>query len=498
MNIGNINQNIAGQSINTGKASFNKASAPRDTFVKSLPTQPEPSLKNLVQTFSASDAGKVLLKDTMEITGKKIIDEPAWKIAGGIQEDTGIVYDPNNKCIYCAPETKDSSGKKKHKLTCLNNDGSVRWEAKHRGAVTSGPYLDRDGNVHFAGKNEFSALDKDGKKKWNFKIDGTKSLDGMPVVSGDGTVILVTKENDPARFRERTLQVIKNGKLSWTAPAGIAGTIITGKDGSIWIASLDETNGREPGSRQTTPEYYIKGLNPDGTEKFRVIAGDLPGLYSGSLSEGPDGTVYSLQNDGFIKAYSTDGSKTFSIQLKEKGKAGSKDKVLYPRYPPVIDESGNLYIIAGKGPTDCLISLGKDGKELWRYESGDKFECNPHLMPDGNIATLMGDGNIHIFNRKGTHLKHLVTSGEHLPGGASGSEEDRGEVNYRFASDENGRIFVSSGNRTMAFDTGVNLENRLKESADKPGESSPENGIIRMEEENVIIGGVKVKKNRVE
>ena len=499
MNIGNINQNYISHGINSGKTAVKRESGPKDVFVKTSPRTVEPSMKNLAQNYSAKDAGNVLLADCTEMIRKKTIETPAWKIKGGILEGSNMVYDKKNKCIYCSLETKDSSGRKKYHLTCLNTDGSVRWKAKRRSSIKLGPVLGGDGNIYFTGNNDLFVVDKDGNKKWNLHLDNTKIVDGNPVVSSDGTVFLVTRKTDEDSGLDRTIHAVKDGKVSWTCDTTewteYANSMLTGKDGSLYITGREIVKETGINEGRSHPEYYFMGLKSDGTQKFRFQVENWPNTWTGSLSEGPDGTIYTLQNDGFIKAYSPDGTEKFSRQITQKGKPGGKGNGLSLPYPPIIDDSGNLYMIASRGWQNELICLDKEGNDIWRNENENSFATKPSFMPDGNIA--IGDVNeqVQIFTREGKPHKTIIARDDKN----SGNDMEREPVEmYDIAISENGRVFVSTEKQLLAFDTGINLEERLLENAKKTENSSLAEKTIRMEEETVIIGGVKVRRNKTE
>lgn len=283
MNIGNINQNLANQGINSGKPAVSQAFNPRDVFVKSSPGEPEPSLKNLAQKFSAKDAGKVLLEnsDKMKAIRNQTIDTPQWEIRGGTPYGSEVVFDAKNNCVYCGLEDLNSSGETKYHLTCLNTDGSVRWKFDRR-EFGSGPALDNDGNVYFLGNNVLYAIDKNGNEKWNTYLDNQEDRDERtqkPVVSSDGTVLVATRLDEDVN-EDGIIYAVKNGEVSWKYMIARRNskkdTILAAKDGSVYIAGKKEVIEKGMFKDKIRIQNFFIGLRPDGTEKFRVPVEDCP------------------------------------------------------------------------------------------------------------------------------------------------------------------------------------------------------------------------------
>ncbi len=501
MNIGNINRNNINTGVKADISSFAKASDPRDVFVKSSPGEPEPSLKNLAQKFSAKDAGKVLLEnsDKMKAIRNQTIDTPKWKTKGGTLFDSDLLYDKQNKCVYGGVEDR-SSGRDKYYLTCLNKDGSVRWKFD-RGEFKEGPALDNDGNIYFTGDNILYAVDKDGNEKWNIYLDNNDEVKRKPLVSPEGTVFVETM-SDEDNNENGIIYAVRDGEVSWkyrTAQRNSrTDSILATKDGSLYIAGKKEVREKKLFKDKITAKNFLIGLRPDGTEKFRVPVEGWPSAYEGNLTEGPDGTIYAVQNDGVLKGYSPDGVEKFSRQITRQGKPAGKGNGFTPSYPPVIDEWGNSYLVLEKGWSGELVRLDKDGNEVWRKDSQDKYTTKPHFLPDGTIAIGMEDEHIHIFDRKGNHLKKFLAGGEERIKRLYGRNMT-GDFNVtdNFAIDEKGLMIASAGSWVLAYDTQTDPLDQLTGAKETETTLQQDNS-IKLEEENVVIGGVKVKRNRIE
>lgn len=116
-------------------------------------------------------------------------------------------------------------------------------------------------------------------------------------------------------------------------------------------------------------------------------------------------------------------------------------------------------------------------------------------MPDGNIAIGMEDEHIHILDRQGNHLKKYLVGGEERITRIYGSKMT-GDFNVidNFATDEKGKMFASAGNWMLAYDTHTAPLDLLTGNEENP----PQDNTIKLEEENVVIGGVKVRRNKIE
>lgn len=502
MNIGNINQNIAGQSANTGKASFARASDPKDVFVKSSPGEPEPSLKNLAQKLSVNDAGKILMADKKDLRAAfgQTIEKPEWEVRGGIPFNSDMVYDPKNKCFYGGLEDLTSSGREKHHLTCLNTDGSIRWKFDGDD-FKQGPILDGDGNVYFTGKHNLHAIDKDGNEKWNVRMESLDAIEAKPIIAPDGTVFAVDYINNA---NENTaVHAVKDGEVRWTYSTSgwdkNENSMFVAKDGSLYIAAKKQVVEKGFFSDKTHVENFFIGVQPNGAQKFKIPVEDWPIATTGSINEGPDGTIYTLQKDGRLKAYAPDGTEKFSKQITRKGKQGGKGSGLSLPYPPAIDDFGNIYLVGEASWKSDLICLNKNGDEIWRYEGEKKFTTKPHFAADGTIAIAMDDEHIHMFDRTGNPTKKFLVGGEERSNRIYGNNM-LGDFSVldNFAFDERGRMVASAGSWVLAFDTQADPMDQITGNTKEAAGNPQQDNTIKMEEENVVIGGVKVRRNKIE
>lgn len=500
MDIGKINTNIADTNRTPVKFTGGKAKDPKDVFTPSSAGEADQSFANLSgRKFTASDAGKFLLesKKNLDAAYNKSVLKPDWEVRGGIYYGSNLVYDKKNQRLYGGVEEVPKTSRHKHHLTCFNPDGSVRWKHEDEG-FRSGASHDKDGNVYFCGMYSLVALDKDGNKKWSIGLKDQFYTDYPPVVSPDGTVFAISPD-ESNKLEMTRITAVKDGKVKWTYNTANDwgrknNSIVTGKDGTLYIAA--RKNVKEQGMifQKSHTEDYLIGLNPDGTEKFRTPVEGWAKESRGTLTVGSDSNIYTIQGGGKLCVYSPDGDEKLSVQLT--GKRNGQDVTLSTNFPPAVDEDGNIYIAAENFRKGELICLDGKGKEKWRGSIDKKFSTKPHLSPDGKIAISGEDEHIHIYDKDGVPLKKYLVGGEERINRAYGRKMTGMCSNCysNFAYDENGEILVGTSDWILAFDPDADPFLQITAGDNRETKDTT----IQVKEKNVVIGGVKLKRNRVE
>ena len=493
MNIGNINPNLNNQIQTKGKAPSGPAFDTKDVFTPSAGGAG--SFENLPGTLSAKDAGKILMgnkNDAMSVH-TNTVEIPEWREQGGITYHTDLTFDRENNCLYAGAEEMPSTSRHNHWLTCFNTDGSVRWRFEGDDCRTT-PALDKDGNVYFCGMDDLHAFDKDGNKKWSVRLDKLYCTSQDPVVSSDGTVYAVNMDYDNKKENAK-INAVKDGKIKWTYNTRTWSdeydSMLVGKDDTLYLTTTK--NVKEKGfifSKDTAQHFFI-GLNPNGTEKFRVPVESWGKKHWGNIAQGPDGTIYTVQGGGKLVAYTPDGKEKFSKTLTQKWRG--KDYSVTAEFAPAVDNDGNVYV-ATKGYD--LICLDKDGKENWRTNFGKDFTSRPHFTPDGRIAIGFNGGNLHILDKNGKlEKKFLVKSALHKNKFYDKIEGDTPINPSSFAFDKNGQVFVAAYDWVSAYDLNANPLDQVMNKPEMAEGAAAKDTSIKMEKEEVIIGGVRVKKN---
>lgn len=496
MNVGNINTNLNNQIVNTGKAPSGPAFNTKDVFTPSVGGAG--AFENLPGTLSAKDAGKILMgnkNDAMSVH-TNTVEKPEWREQGGISYHSDLVFDKENKCLYGGVEEIPTTSSHNHWLTSFNTDGSVRWKFKGD-EFRDGPVLDKEGNVYFCGRDDLHALDKDGNEKWSVKLERLFCTSQNPVISSDGTVFAVNSDFDNKEETSK-INAVKDGKVKWTYNTKVwsdkYNSIIVGKDDTVYLAAAK--NVKEKGfifSKDTSQNFFI-GLKPDGTEKFRVPVESWGKEHRGCLAEGVDGTIYTVQGGGKLVAYTPDGKEKFQRKLT-RNYQGSEYSVT-TGFAPAVDSDGNVYIAAKGYNAHDLICMDKDGNEKWRTGFEGEFTAKPEFTPDGKIAVGFSSGNMQILDKDGKlEKKFLVKSGLHKNQFYGNIEGDTPISPSTFAFDENGQVFVAAYDWVSAYDLNANPLEQVMNKPENAQGAEAKDSTIKMEKEEVIIGGVRVKKN---
>ena len=506
MNIGKMNVNMNNQQSVPGRTVTNPGVNTRDVFTPSSKGS-APSLQNIIpRTLSSQDAGKIVTGNAAD--AKSILctihGEPQWRSAGGISSSSDLIYDPENKCLYGAIDVIEEAFDPddpiqflhQNYLTCFNNDGSIRWQ-NDGPDCEGGPVPDKNGNIYINSASTLWALTKDGDVKWHAGLTDLFSVGAQPVVSQDGTVFAVNKE-DGKRGDKIKINAVQAGKVKWTYQTDYwnkkTNSMLPGKDGSLYVAATVKTSEKGFFKAPDKIENYFIGLKPNGTEKFKIPVKNWGEADKGCLAEGPDGTIYTIQEGSKLVAYSPDGKERFGTNLM-----GHRKNSAFPlttAFPPAIDKEGNVYVATKGFQTNNLICFDKDGKEKWRTEVEKEFTATPHFAPGGNIIAAFQGGNLHVLDKKGAvQEKILVKSGVNNNPDDSGDEDNEPVNVLGMVCDGNQQVFVGTKNWVSCYNISVDPIGELTNKEGNVEESSKGDYCIKTEGESVTIGGVKLKKN---
>lgn len=222
-------------------------------------------------------------------------------------------------------------------LYAINPNGTEKWSFSTGNDIRAFPALGGDGTIYIATRNsprKLYAVNPDGSEKWSFELDNTA---GAIAVGQDNTIYVGTsssmyavnpdgteKWSASAKITEMSGIAIKDntiyaggmageglyafsssGQLLWTfsIPVDIYSPAID-KDGTIYVTSKNIN---------TEGGGVLFAINPDGTQKWKFVAGggfnyasptiDENGvIYVGCERGGADkSAVYAINNDGSIR-----------------------------------------------------------------------------------------------------------------------------------------------------------------------------------------------------
>ena len=500
MKIGNVNSNISSQN-RIGSKMGKKGINTTDVFT---PSSGEKAVfKSIPTSLKTGDAGKLLMGDNSEARAAftNTVEKPQWRNHGGVSYMSELVCDPENNGIYAGVEEYPDSSEPDYYLTAFNSDGTMKWRYE-ADKFTNGPILDEKGVTYFSGDNDLHAIDTDGRALWHAYLNDLRCVGASPVISPNGTVFAIDMDRKN-KTETSKINAVKNGKVQWTYHIKFfdrrSHSMIAGKDGSLYLAVSKNVREKKGlfSSVDKTQNFFI-GLNSNGTEKFRIPVKDWGTNHEDCLAEGPDGTIYTIQESQKLAAYTPQGKKKFELNL-----TGQKKNSAFPvttGFPPVTDKVGNLYIAAGGSQTNNLICLNKDGKEKWRtfFEKG--FVIKPHITKDGDIVVGLKNGSMQVLDKNGdVKNRFQVRSGKYKDNYTGKMEGDEPIGIWNITSDNNRQVFVASKNWVTAYDLDAEpMKQELKEDGEtlENPESKTTDPSIKMEEESVVIGGIKLKKNK--
>jgi len=270
---------------------------------------------------------------------------------GGV--DAGIVIDNEGNIFF---------GDKWAYVRSLSPNGTLRWEYRTSGQITSAPALAEDGTLYIGSMDEmlYAFNSKNGSLKWKTNSQ-SNAIMASPTIGDDGTIYLGTikgfDKGDIVAFSP-------NGTIKWIYPTGdyIYSESAIGDDGTIYIGSDDN---------------YLYAMNPNGTLKWRYKTGSH---IKASASIADDGTIYVPSYDNYLYALNPDGTLKWKCS-----NVGSGTN-------PSIDDDGTIYI----SDFERFYAVYPNGTKKW----GIKLGSERHV--DASSCAISADGTIYFGTNIGT------------------------------------------------------------------------------------------------
>jgi outer membrane protein assembly factor BamB len=253
-------------------------------------------------------------------------------------------------------------------------DGTIKWIFETEDGIESGPVIAEDGTIYFGSHDGYLyAVNPDGTEKWKFQIGEPiwdsnyggqfKSTMATPAIAKDGTIYAFASSHNLIAVNpdgtEKWRYPIKWSADFWSSPA-------IGNDGTIYIGSAREDD-----------NAGLHAINPDGTLKW--IHKENTGVTT-PPTIGSDGTIYigagiisidkSKEDAGKIIAINHNGEQKWQFDVK-----------LWVEGPSTVYNNA-VYINTKEGD---IYSLTLDGKENWRFSTGDGTSAGVAVGPDGNL-----------------------------------------------------------------------------------------------------------------
>jgi hypothetical protein len=210
---------------------------------------------------------------------------PVVNVAPGIAAD-GTIYVP----------TYNLMGAEYRNLAALNPDGTLKWVTPVDPgpcSPSSSPAVGADGTVYLGFGKYFYAFSPAGTQLWSHY---TSDADGdniyqSPAIASDGTIYYVRKGSTIPE-NNKLVALNPDGSLKWEFYAG-----------GQWFSTCPTVDANGVVYTGIVGTGEIHAINPDGTLKWTYVAATRPG----SISIGPDGTLYFGDNTGSVYALGAGG-----------------------------------------------------------------------------------------------------------------------------------------------------------------------------------------------
>jgi outer membrane protein assembly factor BamB len=324
-----------------------------------------------------------------------------WRFKGsGITSwvEGGIVIGDDGTLYY---------GDTSYYLYALNPDGTLKWEYRTGGAITSSPAIDEDGTIYVGSWDDYLyALSPNGTLKWKFYANSAQ-IASSPTIAEDGTIYFGTawSLSDGGKIHA----VNPDGTEKWRYQTGY--TILSdpaiGDDGTIYIGSMDD---------------YLYAMYPNGTLRWRFKTNDDVKSPS-SIAE--DGTVYFGSFDDHLYALSPNGTLKWKVGTSWGTSAN-----------PSITEDGTIYV-----GTNKLHAFHPNGTLKWSFDLG------PERWIGSSSPAISADGTIYV----GTHIGDGGSSngGDIIAVNPDGTEKWRKKIAYHWVDSspciaEDGTVYIGS------------------------------------------------------
>jgi outer membrane protein assembly factor BamB len=244
----------------------------------------------------------------------------------------------------------------------------LRWAAAVSGLILSAPAISLEGTIYVGSDDgNLYAIDKGGKKKWQFPTGAR--IEGSPAINAFGTVHVGSVDQKIYAINadgSKKWELLLNGAISST-PA-IAG------DGTVFVG---DQNGN----------FYA--ITPGGQKKWEFRGrGDI----LSSPAVGADGSVYFGTGAGHMYALrSSDGMRLWEFPAQ--GRVGEI------RSSPAISVDGTIYF----GSFDTKVyALTKDGSKKWDFPTAGEVWSSPVIGNDGTIYVGSQDSKLYAIDVNGS------------------------------------------------------------------------------------------------
>lgn len=292
---------------------------------------------------------------------------PRWEFSSAAKQFTYPTITPDGSILalggYEVIRT-DTLSFSNH-LFSVSSDGNQQWELDLGSSpygYASAPTIDRDGNIFIGIDNKLLALERSGRKRWEFQ---TPFRAGPPTLGTDGTVYFGSDFNLYA--------LTPNGSLKWFFPTGdaVESAPTVAADGTIYFGSWDRK---------------LYALNSNGTKKWDFEAEwGIPG----SPLLGPNGDVYvtSVSSLYVLKGSSPLASSPWPIFRADPQRTGRAFQIGFEKLER--PSTGILRLsLAAELNTNYIIESSTDMRNWFTFTTLQRTDTRPFYV---DVQTTVAD-----------------------------------------------------------------------------------------------------------
>ena len=305
-------------------------------------------------------------------------------------------------------------------VRAISPGGTTLWVHNTGLGSYTTPAVGRDGTIYYSAYTSSSmlyAINPNGTQKWSYALPGS-SRDSRTTIDAQGNLYIISL-NTPNTPNQYVYSFnASTGALNWQKPIGTGsvspavdglGRILIAGDRYVWafntagaitwygwagtFASSTVAVGPDntfylgtdtPGSYNN----YLLAYNPDGSLKW--YNNSIPTGINGAPAVAPDGSVYAISEDGYLRGFSPTGVQRWAYRSST-----------YPNVQwdasPIIDGAGTIYYSgeAASGGAAALIAMNPNGTLKWTAD----------LQGDASPLAIGAQGQIYA---NGTYVKCFV------------------------------------------------------------------------------------------
>lgn len=311
-------------------------------------------------------------------------------------------------------------------MASTGNVGEVKWfyntnptfNHEEDGEIMGGVALAKDGTLYFPlHDGRLIAMNPDKTLKWiasiqaftdEYEIVNAVST-STPTIGPDGTIYINTlgyyMKNYSDQYDFGILWAINpDGSEKWRYVAGHL-SIEEKNVTDTWLRG-SAAIGHDGTIYIATEGGTLHAVNPDGSVKWKFNAAAnknwYRGLEGGPPAVGMDGTIYYAAGGEFnLHDMTSKETRLFAINQDGSYKWDYlllKGKVFFGEYAPAIGTDGTIYTNNGDGYVDLLFAINPDGSKKWEFHTGGNTGSSPVIARDGTIY-IAGSSYINSASR---------------------------------------------------------------------------------------------------